>query len=63
MANSIMVFFPTRLNCLASLSWALAPTPAAGIRDYKNIIVGSKDEYNSLLVNKEEELEAANKPS
>ena len=34
-----------------------------GTRDYKNIIVGSKDEYNSLLVNKEEELEAANKPS
>ena len=34
-----------------------------GIRDYKNIIVGSKDEYNSLLVNKEEELEAANNPS
>ena len=34
-----------------------------GTRDYKNIIVGSKDEYNSLLVNKEEELEAANNPS
>ncbi|MGB0376517.1 MAG: DNA-directed RNA polymerase subunit beta', partial [Flavobacteriaceae bacterium] len=30
-----------------------------GTRDYNNIIVGSKDEYNSLLVNKEEELEAS----
>ena len=27
-----------------------------GLREYSNLIVGSKDEYNSLLVNKEEEL-------
>ena len=27
-----------------------------GLREYNNVIVGSKDEYNSLLVNKEEEL-------
>ena len=27
-----------------------------GLRQYNNIIVGSRDEYNSLLVNKEEEL-------
>tara|TARA_B110000444_G_scaffold261553_1_gene315187 strand:+ start:15285 stop:19592 length:4308 start_codon:yes stop_codon:yes gene_type:complete len=26
-----------------------------GLREYNNVIVGSKDEYNSLLVNKEEE--------
>ncbi|MGA1030138.1 MAG: DNA-directed RNA polymerase subunit beta' [Flavobacteriaceae bacterium] len=28
-----------------------------GLRDYNNVIVGSKDEYNSLLINKEEEEE------
>ena len=27
-----------------------------GIREYDDIIVGPKDEYNSLLINKEEEL-------
>jgi len=27
-----------------------------GLREYTNVIVGSRDEYNSLLVNKEEEL-------
>ena len=34
-----------------------------GTRDYKNIIVGSKDEYSSLLVNKEENLETSETPS
>ena len=28
-----------------------------GLRDYNNVIVGSKEEYNSLLINKEEEEE------
>ena len=28
-----------------------------GLREYNNVIVGSKDEYNSLLINKEEEEE------
>ena len=28
-----------------------------GLRDYDNVIVGSKEDYNSLLINKEEEEE------
>ena len=31
-----------------------------GLREYNDVIVGSKDEYTSLLVNKEEEEEQEN---
>ena len=31
-----------------------------GLREYDEIIVGSKDEYNSLLIDKEEKIDISN---